>query len=208
VMGRWRDGYRALELEDDELILLDGRCRPEVQKYIDRLKSYRAKLEAGMPEYLASVLAEAERAMSLTAYHSTGSTCARCGAVGWFDPLYVRGPKKGQRNPRKKRVHHPRVKVLDEYFCADCWNNHVFEEIKAAIEPLYEVKIQDIETKAIIDYELECNRCKLRTWNTEVRSHRCPSPDCRDGYLQKPRDGESRLIEVAALKAARRMMEA
>lgn len=210
MMGRWCDNFRALELTDDELLVLDGRCRPEVQKYVDRVKSYNEKAAAGMPEYLAEILAEAERVKVLMAERSSGAACARCGASGWTDPVYVRGPKKGQRNPRKHRVYHSEIKVVHRHFCLSCWENHVFEEIYAAVEPLYEVKIKGIETKALLDVELLCSECKKSFWKTDVdqrSSWRCPTIGC-NGHLQQPRKSEVRLIEVEALNAARRMMQA
>jgi len=209
-MGRFRRGFAIADLTDEELLLLDGECRPNVQQFVDRAKSYFAKKEAGKPEYLAIILAEAERLQYLDAGRSSGGDCARCGKRGWHDPLYVRGPKKGQRNPRKRRVHHPCVRSGDLIFCLECWPT-VFDMIKVNVEPLYEVKIEGIETKAIIDHELECNndKCKLKIWRTDTISasgHRCPAPGC-GGFLRQPRNGEVRLIEVAALKAAKRMMQ-
>jgi len=202
---RWGNNFNAENLTDEELLLLDGGCRSKVQAYVDRAKSYFAKKKAAMPEYLCLILAEAERTMILEAHRSSGSTCARCGAEGYFDPLYVRGPKKGKRNHRKKRVHHPRVLVLHQPFCSTCWNDHVHGEIEAAIEPLYEVKIQNIKTKAVLDVEMKCDKCGKVRWRRDSQGtwQGCQEKDC-GGYMRGT--GVRMMLPVESLKVAKTMM--
>jgi len=204
-MGRWGRTWHSEDLTDEELLLLDGRCRPKVQALVDRAKSYFAKKAAGMPEYLCLIFAEAEMALVLDAHRSAGETCVRCGSEGYFDPLYVRGPKKGKRNHRKKRVHYPRVNVLGQRFCSTCWNDHVHGEIEAAIEPLYEVKIQNIQTKAVLDVEMKCDKCDGTTWSRDSQGtwHRCQEKGC-DGYMRGT--GVRVALPVDSLKVAKTMM--
>lgn len=206
-MGRWPINWN-MDLTDEEYLVLDGKCRPEVQKYVDRAKSFFAKMEAGMPEWLAVILAEAERAGIMESGYAAGSTCVLCGAVGSHEPLYVRGPKKGQPNPRKRMVYHPRYSVCGRPFCVDCWEI-VVDAIRVNVEPLYEVKIQGIETKAVLDVEMRCDRCERTFWKTDVDNRgrwRCPSTNC-NGHLCRQRNGETRVISVEALAVARKMME-
>ena len=212
-MRRWPRNWN-MDLTDEEYLVLDGKCRPEIQAYVDRAKSFFAKIEAGLPEYLAAILAEAERTGVMQASNDSGSTCTRCGAVGSHQPLYVRGPKKGQENPRKRRVYYGRVSVCGQYFCHGCWEV-VVEKIKAAIEPLYEVKIPGVETKAILDVELRCDKCERSFWKSDMEHQsrfsyggylKCPTTNCK-GELRHYRNAETKIISVEALKVARRMLE-
>lgn len=204
-LGAHQIGVRREYLTPDELLVLDGKCRPEVQAFVDREKREREMAAAGKPEWLARVLAEAERTLLLEFHRNAGQICDSCGAEGHFDPVYVRGPKKGKRNHRKKRVLHPRVSSWDRYFCLDCWEAVVLPAFKRAIEPKYEVRSNEIETKAYLDIEMKCEKCGTITWSRDSNGwHRCSVKNC-PGFLRNT--GVRAILPLSELKVAGTMMK-
>lgn len=96
------DPTRMVQLTDDELVVLDGRCRPEVQGEVE---AARARIEArgrlaDLPPALAGLVADAvaeARGHGRLALRWEGVTyCRLCKAEAPWS-LYKSGPRRGRR---------------------------------------------------------------------------------------------------------------
>jgi ferredoxin len=196
-----------ISLTEDELLLLDGRSRPEVQKEVNTIKTYRARVAGGMPEYLAKIVTKAESEGILEWHQGRRDTCSRCKAPGTIHPVYKIGKKKGQINKNKKVIELVRMRLVDQYFCHACWPT-VKGEIAALDNLLYEVHISDIPNKAIRDHKTKCVECGFIYWETDLPENIKVCPGC--GKIQSWQNtrklDEWRIVEIAALKAARILM--
>lgn len=91
---------RSVTLTDDELVLLDGRCRDEVQERVDAAKARLAAIDLyALPEALAGLIAdvvtEARRNGELVFWNRRINACSLCGE----NPGYVKfksGRRKGE----------------------------------------------------------------------------------------------------------------
>jgi hypothetical protein len=193
-----------IDLTEDEILLLDGRSRAEVQSEVDRIKSFRAKVAGGMSIYMARIISDAETTGILDFKNSSGGKCARCGEPGSSDAVYLRGPNRGQRKKRNPTIYHTTSYVGSQSFCMGCWPTVMKELREMDHAPLYEIKIQGIVNKVILDLEMKCYGCELVYWKTETKAGwDCPS--C--GRSMRPFNGSGkRIIEIAALNAANILM--
>jgi hypothetical protein len=197
----------SIRLIEDELLLLDGRSRPEVQKEVNKIKSYRARVAGGMPEYLAKIVTRAEEDGRLEWHQGLGDSCSRCKSPGTAQPVYKIGSKKGQPNHNKKTINFPRIRLGGQYFCHACWPT-VKKEIAALDNLLYEVHVADIPNKVLRDHKTRCVECGAIYWASDLSEDRKACPGC--GKIQSWQNtrtlDEWRIVEIAALKAARILM--
>lgn len=97
-----------IDLTDEELALLDGRCRPEVQVEVDQAKRRLESAErlAHLPQVLAGFVADvvscAEKGGLLVWENKMVRLCSLCGESPGY-VLFKRGPRKGQPNYKKPK---------------------------------------------------------------------------------------------------------
>ncbi len=190
-------------LTEDEALLLDGKCGEYLQKEIDKIKSCREKAKT-MPDYLARLLSVAESEGVLEEQVAHGYPCSRCKAPGKHQPLYVRGPKKGQPNPHKKVSYLWAVRIGGETFCVNC-HKAVLEEIKKHADlMMFESKISGIPTKVLKNQERHCRECKGLFFDLGEQSTTCPL--CKKRVWSYGRTGKWNLITPEEIVVARRML--
>ncbi len=91
-------------LTDDELIELDGRCRPEVQQEVEaarlrlRYRLLLPDLPARLSGFVADVVSEATRTGILIQSRRSISYCSLHGGSAGYR-VFKSGPRKGRRDP-------------------------------------------------------------------------------------------------------------
>jgi len=190
-------------LTDDEAILLDGKCSERIQKEIDRIKSFREKTKT-LSEYLARLLSRAESEGILDGQSAHGYSCSRCLAPGKTQPVYVRGPKRGQMNPNKKPLYLWTMRIGGEFFCVNC-HKAVLEEIRQHADPMmFESKISGVPTKVLKNEERRCGECKGTFFDLGEQSATCPL--CKKRVWSYGRTGKWNLITPEEIEVAKRML--
>lgn len=108
------------ELTDDELVVLDGRCRAEVQAAVDAAKdriTARMRYDDLPPEqaaFIADVVREARESGVLKWMGVRIDHCPLCGWMGEY-PRYKQGPRRGQIKDRAKRSTTAGVELADRF---------------------------------------------------------------------------------------------
>lgn len=92
-----------MNLTDDELVILDGKCSQAVQEKVNEAKdriSARAafsNLDPRLAGLVADVVTEAKKNLKLVFYHESIRHCSICGKRGDY-VKYKSGPRKGRNN--------------------------------------------------------------------------------------------------------------
>jgi RNA polymerase subunit RPABC4/transcription elongation factor Spt4 len=196
-------GMVSVNLTEDEILLLDGKCHEAVQKEIDRLKSFREKRRT-MPEYIARLLAVAEAEGELRSEMAHGYSCCKCEEPGSTQPPYLRGPKKGSPNPNKKTVYLWGCCMGGQVFCTKCYNSAI-EEIKEHADlMLFQSHIDKIPTKVLKNKERTCHECKGIYWDLGDHNTNCPL--CKTRTWGAAATGKWNIITPESIVVAKRMM--
>lgn len=158
-----------VSLTGDELILLDGKCREEIQKKVERAKLAKS-LNTGnkIADYC---IAKGAESGAISIYRASGLThCVSCGKYA-DHPVYQRGPKKGKTNYNKPRVKFYGVRSAKDW-CYDCEQKHDIsktitdkiksDDLKIEIKGMYSK-----ETRYKIDPKLKCLKCGEDSWESE-----------------------------------------
>lgn len=108
------------ELTDDELVILDGRCRAEVQAEVDAAKdriAARMRYDDLPPEqaaFIADVVREARSNGLLKWMGVRINHCPLCGWSGEY-PRYKQGPRRGQIKDNARRSKTAGVELADRF---------------------------------------------------------------------------------------------
>lgn len=133
-----------LTLNDEELLALDGKCRPNIQARVDQVRFRRtiettvlnaSALTNKQRESLADLLVRVERTGKVDVTGDEMSTCAGCEAQSRH-PRYVRGPKAGQPNFNKPMTKLYGFRVLGTSYCRSCFKTiqPVLVEVLATVK--------------------------------------------------------------------------
>lgn len=165
-----------LSLTEDELLALDGKCRPEIQDLVNENKRKRVLISEGFPPYLAAIEANAERDGILDVKSSRGSRCDRCGRQGSAPAVYKIGSKKGTRNPNKPSISYDAYSVGGLHLCTGC-----YMEFQKNISRLdftkFENRIDRNTTLMIWEGKVKCQKCGHSSWQFDANLHSTTFPD-------------------------------
>ncbi len=126
-MTKFQTPDHFVALTDDEILALDGLCRPEVQLVIERVRNRRAVmplLPPGLPPhtalYCAHLLGWVLETKALTGQYSECSTfgCTVCGEEP-RPTLFRRGARYGQV---KAKGEWPVMWLRRDAICLSCWS--------------------------------------------------------------------------------------
>ena len=164
------------DINDDELLVLDGRCRFRLQIEVDRVKRVRDLLKGSTPMWLSKIIANAEAEGLLAEHHTRGDSCACCGNPGSTRPLYVRGPKRGLPNPNKKVQYHYGENVAGVNFCPNCYIKFLEHEFLSLDFTRFENHItahgaKKAETEVRKERKRICPQCKQASWEYDINFH-------------------------------------
>ncbi len=179
---------RQIELEDEEVLMLDGIVNEKAQELVNEIKQFRKHLKSGHILY-AEIITEAEKLAKLEYTFRHLDHCMMCNTRSEY-PTYKSGRNKGQRNTNKHRVRFYGVSFMDGFvrmegyskwgFCEEC-GNKALEEIKNYIKKndLHIEMRGEEENKWIKEEERECFNCKEKIWEFDMELERTLM---NDGY--------------------------
>ena len=175
-----------IDLTDEELTLLDGQCRPEVQAEVTQAKKRLesqdrfAHLSPALGGFVADVVSTAEKHGMLIWRHERLRYCPLCEkSAGYVS--FKRGPRKGQPN-HKKPLSFNGIELKRTFIhiegraslggCSGC-----IEEVRdALVEALQDVRVQ-LPDKLMADgavplrkyRKAECSACGWKGHEGEMR---------------------------------------
>jgi len=171
-------GEQYVQLIDDELVALDGRCRKKIQTEVDAAKARIAAREqhSGLDGELAGLIAdavrEAEQKGELIYRHERISRCKLCGRDAGY-VAYKSGRQKGQPNYNRPR-YLPGLELARRFVtfrgsvalggCVECITE-VLPELRAALVGIRAALPTELQTEGAAVY-LRYNRrtCKQCGW--------------------------------------------
>lgn len=170
-----------LELTDDELLLLDGKCRPEIQSVVETVKLRRnsesewAGLSPAQAEMVLKIVEYAKKNGKLRYQHESIHYCSMCGKSAG----YAKYPRSGRYHTKgdsnlKKPLHFSGFDLSDDFIrvrghvslggCRDC---------EAKIMPVLRSALADVKAElppAVMGVPSkwkrwdvkECEKCKWK----------------------------------------------
>jgi hypothetical protein len=166
-----------LNITEDELLALDGKCRPEIQDLVNEAKRKRVLISEGFPPYLAAIEANAERFGILTMNSSRGSQCEKCGRPGSVSATYKIGSKKGSPNKNKPSVSFDAYSVGGIRLCTGCYME--FQKNVSRLDfTKFEYRIDGMHTPLMIrESKVKCQKCGHFSWQFDANLHTTTFPD-------------------------------
>jgi len=204
-------GEQYVQLIDDELVALDGRCRKKIQTEVDAAKARIAAREqhSGLDGELAGLIAdavrEAEQKGELIYRHERISRCKLCGRDAGY-VAYKSGRQKGQPNYNRPcylpglELAHRFVTFKGSVFlggCVECITE-VLPELRAALVGVRAALPKELQTEGAAVYSRydrrTCKQCGWEGHEGEMGSMRtllgygtfpgiCPSCDAKQHPL-------------------------
>lgn len=168
----------SVSLDDDELLLLDGRCSPKVQAAVAGAK-VRAETRAALSDldpkiagFIGDAVTEAVTNGRLIFRHERISYCSVCGkSVGYAK--YKSGPRRGESN-LSKPLSMPAVDLAYRFVriqghvtvgaCADCYAQ-AKDALRARLAGLHAELPDALRTDGVAAYKrYEIRRCPECDW--------------------------------------------
>jgi hypothetical protein len=156
---------RYLSLTEDEVLALDQKCRPEIQKEVELVKTARATATAfdeHLPQHLKDCLgrivsyAIVNKVLKHDGCRWTSYSCTSC-KFRPKDILYKSGPRKGQY---KESGNHNLHYIAGEYICGDCYSV-ARKELPAKLQNVEaDVLFEGVQRRFVWDYYVTCKSCK------------------------------------------------
>lgn len=170
---------REIELEDDEILLLDGKVNEKAQELINEVKQFRKYINSGHILY-AEIIAAAEKQAELRYTHRTILHCEMCNKSAKY-PIYKSGRNKGKENRNKNRIRMFGTTFMDGFVTIDGYSKWGFckECGEKAIKAITDyIKTNDLhiqlprESKWIKEEKRECFNCKEKIWEFDMGLNR------------------------------------
>lgn len=170
-----------LSLTEDELLALDGKCRPEIQDTVNETKRKRVLIGEGFPPHLAAIEANAERNGILEVNSSRGSSCSNCGRQGSAPATYKIGSKKGTHNPNKPSVYFDAYSVGGLHLCTGCYMSFQ-KDISRLDFTKFENRIDRCKNLMIRESKVKCLKCGCFSWQFDANLHSTTFPDAESEF--------------------------
>jgi len=180
---------RQIELEDEEILMLDGIVNEKAQELVNEVKQFRKHLKSGHILY-AEIITEAEKLAKLKYTTRYLDHCMMCNKRSEY-PTYKSGRNKGKRNTNKNRTRFYGISFMDKFvimegyskwgFCDKC-GFEALEKIKNYIRKNdlhIEMDGEGENNKWIKEEERECFNCKEKIWEFDMGLERTLM---NDGY--------------------------
>jgi len=156
---------RYLSLTEDEVLVLDQKCRPEIQKEVELVKTARATAVGfgdHIPQHLKDCLgrivsyAITNKVLKHDGCKCVIFSCTSC-KVCPGKIYYKSGPRKGQfKDWNKHYLHH----IAGEHLCGDCYSV-AKQELPAKLQNVEaDILFDGVQRRFVWDYYVTCKTCK------------------------------------------------
>ena len=156
---------------EEVLLSLDGKVSEADQRIIDELKEM--KNMENIEPLVAKMVIRAKRTGEFYPQHANYVRCEKCGKLGYVQPKYERGFRKGEPNYNKKVWNLPGWKTAGVSLCSDCGSTLLETVQQYIIENKLPVQISLSKTLYIKEHEKVCFQCKEPMWEFDMGLEMC-----------------------------------